>query len=626
MISKLADALRFRHFRLSTKLIVTYLLLTVVPMSLLGYIFYVQYTKSIEEQIGEYMPRFLYQANANIEKHVNEFAALPDLLFNSDDMISILRRDSSQSRSDLNKDLFALNGYLNRTYLGGSNPDVIAVFLLSKNRLFQSSKLRYTGFDRDQAIAPYRYDVDVLDKAKVILPSETTLRFENNTPYVLIMKQIIDTDNRRVLGTMFIAVQLTFIDHILRDFEKKDTADLWVMTRKGEIVYHTDPEKIGTFDSSIGQYPILNGSFRANVPGGPARLVSLAQSSQLDWVLVHSIPLKDLTERTDLVRNVTIFVFIAIVLVTTLLSVLFSVRITRPLKKLSRLMKNAEMGHFQADHSLQSRDEIGSLARSFNSMITTTRELIQTNYRIEIRQKEAELYALQSQINPHFIYNTLETIGMAVEEGETDTVVNMVTLLGRTLRFSVGNKSKTVRLAEEVQHVTDYLTIQKFRFEDRLAFDIAQHLDPNGPTLYSPKFILQPIVENAIKHGLDTRKTLEIHIGIGQEMSARSGKQDVVFRIRDNGPGIQPERMAELERELRSESLLVKDSGFGLGNVNARIVLMHGPEYGIQLHSIVGKGTEVIVRIPVVTMPDEREDAEREERSGMNAADTDADR
>ncbi len=614
MISRIRERLRFRNVRLSAKLIVTYLLLTVIPMSLLGYVSYVQYTKSIEEQIGEYMPRFLYQANANIEKHVSELEALPDLLFNSDDMIAILRRDPAlQSRAEQNRDLFTLNSYMARTYLGGGNPDVLGVFLLSKNRLFESTRLRYSGFDRNEAIAPYRYDVDVRDKGKLILPSETGLRFENNVPYVLVMKEILDTDNRRVLGTMFIAVQMTFVDRILRDFETNDRADLWVMNLRGEIVYHTDPERIGTFDPNVADYPILSGSFRTNAAGGSARLVSLSESAQLGWVLVHSIPLKDLTERADLVRNVTIFVFVGIVLVTTVLSVLFSLSITRPLKKLSRLMKNAEMGRFQVDHSLQSRDEVGSLARSFNSMITTTRELIQTNYRIEIRQKEAELYALQSQINPHFIYNTLETISMAVEEGESESVVDMVTLLGRMLRFSVGNKSKTVPLAEEIQHVRDYLTIQKFRFEERLAFDIALNVDLEGQTLYSPKFILQPIVENAIKHGLERRGRLGIHIGIGKEISARSGKQDIVFRIRDDGPGIPADRLAELEHELRSESHLAKDSGLGLGNVNARIVLLHGPEYGIQLHSIDGKGTEVIVRIPAIARPVETPRSDREE-------------
>ncbi|MCQ6559450.1 sensor histidine kinase [Paenibacillus mendelii] len=599
MIFKVPERYRFRNYRLSTKLIITYIILTVIPMMLLGYISFVQYNRSIQEQIGEYMPRFLQQANANIEKHIEEFMALPELLLNSDSAVAVLRRDSYQSQSDLNFDQYTLSNYLTRTYLNGSNSDVLGVFVLSKNRLFYSSRMEFTGLDWVKNANPYGQDLDLRGKAKIILPSETHLKFEGDIPYILITKQMNDFDNRKNLGTMFIAVQLTFIDSILRDFEKNEKADLWVMNRQGEIIYHTDRDKIGTIDPDIKRYPILNGSFLAE-GSGDSRLVSVTESSSFGGVIAHSIPLKYLTERTDLAKQVTIVVFIVMVVVTSIFSVLFALRVTRPIKKLSQLMKEVEMGKFQVNLKIQSTDEVGMLARSFNSMIATIRELIEKNYDIKIRQKEAELYALQSQINPHFMYNTLETINMAVENGETDTVVQMVTQLGRMLRFSVSNKFRIVRIEEELQHVTDYLMIQKFRFEDRLTFDIDRRTETGD--LYTPKFILQPIVENSIKYGMESRQALHIEIMISKEFSARSGESDIVLRIRDNGPGIAAERLGELEQSLRSGTLAGKDSEFGLSNVNDRIAMMLGADYGIQLHSIEGKGTEVTVRISMIDL------------------------
>src|SRR4030095_5362554 len=151
MIFKPPEQLRFRNYRLSSKLILVYLLLSVIPMSLLGIFSYLQYTKSIEEQIGEYMPRFLFQANANISKHMEDFAELHTLMFNSDNMIAILRRDSYQSQSKLNQDQYDVNNYLARTYLNTGNPDVMGVFIFSKNRFFYSARSKFTGLNANNA-------------------------------------------------------------------------------------------------------------------------------------------------------------------------------------------------------------------------------------------------------------------------------------------------------------------------------------------------------------------------------------------------------------------------------------------------------------------------------------------
>jgi Predicted signal transduction protein with a C-terminal ATPase domain len=601
MIFKWGKAIYAWSSRLSSKLIIVYSLLTVIPISLLGAISYIQYTKSIEEQIGEYMPRFLNQANATIAKHMEEYAELPSLLFNSDTIISILRHDAYQSSSNYNQDQFMVNSYLARTYLESGNPDILGVFLISKNRLFYSARLGFKGLDGNAALIPYGNDLDLRGNAKVLLSNELPLTFDNGHPYLLIMKQVQDVDNRKSLGTMLVAVQLDFIDKILRQFESNEKADLWLMNRSGEIIYHTDNEKIGEIDTELPKYPLLNGSFRKG-SGRNGAIISISESGMHDWILVHSIPLKYLTERTDWIRNVTIFMFFCIVLLTSALSISLSLKLTRPLVKLSRLMRQVELGRFHVDLNIQSKDEIGMLARSFNSMISTIRELIEKNFEIRLRQKESELYALQSQINPHFMYNTLETINMAVEEGKSTTVVDMVTLLGRMLRFSVSNRSRFVRISEEVQHMNDFLTIQKIRFKDRLIIESAQKTGIDS--YYTPKFILQPIVENAVKYGLETRKTLRIHIRIGRELGARSGEEDLVFRIRDDGPGISHHRLEELERSFRSDNLIARDSEFGLSNVNARIVMMLGNDYGLQLHSTHGQGTDVIIRIPILTEKD----------------------
>lgn len=586
----------FKNYRLMIKLLFTYTMITVVPMSLLGYFAYIQYTKSIQEQVGEYIPKVLDQANERINYQLNDLRQLPDLLYNSNQVIEVLRKDTYQKNSSLLQDKFLVNTYLTNTYINGGNAEILGVFLLSKNRLFESSKVSYTGFE--SIALPFGQDLDMKGKQAIIFPGQTTLKFKNNPPYILLMRQITDTENRMNLGTMFIAVDLSFIKNIVENLETVNKADIWLMNPNGQIIYHTNPKEIGRINTDLKNYPNINGSFRTTSQE-ENKLISISRTGPDQWILVHSVLLKNLTERTDIVRNATIIGFIVIILLSVLISVFLAWGVSRPINRLTNLMKQVEKGNFDVDLPIDSRDEVGILATSFNSMVNEIKDLIKQNYQIKLQQKEAELYALQSQINPHFMYNTLETIGMAVEEDDNETVVHMVSLLGRMLRFSISNKEKIVSIHQEVQHMKDYLTIQKIRFEDRIEFVIHEEIDTRN--YYSPKFILQPIVENAIKHGLEQMQTLKIEILITFNPLSKGSKEEVCFTISDNGPGIPASILLELNQYLDTNPLERRDSKFGLMNVHGRLMMMFGDDYGLRINSEMDKGTEVAISIPLLT-------------------------
>lgn len=576
-----------KNYRLRSKLIITYILLTVVPISLLGYISYYQYTKSIEEQVGEYIPKILDQANENIDKQMAELTYAPELLYNSSQVLSILRKNSYPTRSEFLNDRFIVNSYLSSTYFTEKN-SLLGVFVWTKQRLFSSTAVSYTGFEKEP---------EWLEKEGIILQHETDLRFKGKPPFFLIVKQIQDLENRRNIGTIAIAVQLSFIEKVLLNIKDQDEAEIWIMNRQGRVIYHTNPEQIGAVED-MTKFPITNGSFRS-YKDGQRMLVSVSEFERMDWITVHRIPFKYLTKQADLIRDVMVLFFIVIVLATLMISVLMAWSVSRPIHKLSRLMRNVEKGDFQVDLHIDSKDEIGILARSFNSMVSKIRELVQLNYHIELRQKQAELYALQSQINPHFMYNTLETISMAVEEDEKETVVKMVTLLGKMLRFSLSNKDRIVAMDKEVEHINNYLSIQKYRFEQRLNFTINAEIELHQ--YYSPKFILQPIIENCIKHGLETRKGLSINIRVSKINGIRPETEDIAISIRDSGTGINSETLEKIQELLKSDPIAKRDSGFGLINVHARIVMMFGAEYGLAVESKQHEGTEVVIRIPVIS-------------------------
>ncbi|WP_042462340.1 cache domain-containing sensor histidine kinase [Neobacillus dielmonensis] len=586
-----------KNHRLMTKLIVTYIFITVIPMALIGLTAYNQYTKSIEEQVGENIPKLLEQAHEQINAYLNDIRQLPDLLYNSAQVIEVLRKDTFQTNSSLLQDQFIVNSYLTKTFINGGNPDILGVFILSKNRLFQSSKVSYTGFE--SIALPYGQDMDLNGKQAIILPNQTNLRFKDAPPYILLMRQITDTENRMNLGTMFIAVDMSSFKSIFEKINTKQQAQISLMTNTGYIIYHSNLQYIGRINKHLADYPKINGSFKTTNED-ENRLISISRTGSEDWILEQSIPLKNLTERTDLVRNTTIIVFVLVVLLSTIISIFLAWNVSRPIHRLTSLMKKVEKGDFDVDLPIESSDEVGMLAKSFNSMVLEIKDLIKQNYQIKLQQKEAELYALQSQINPHFMYNTLETIGMAVEEDEEETVVEMVSLLGRMLRYSISNKEKVVTIDQEVQHMQDYLTIQKIRFEDRIEFYIYEKIDTNK--YLTPKFILQPIVENAIKHGLDHQQNFRIEIFISSQMNLVKNREEVLFKIIDNGPGMPKEIVTQLTNELESDPLGKRDARFGLINVHGRLAMMFGEQYGLKIESQMNQGTEVIIVIPLMKL------------------------
>jgi two-component system, sensor histidine kinase YesM len=587
---------KLKNTRLSTKLIITYFLLTVIPMGLLSILAYYEYTKSIENQVGEYIPKLLKQANHNIENNLAELENLPELIYNSSDVMAVLRDNTMKNQSQSQQEKFVVESFLTNTYLDNSS-EILGAFLLSKNRSFVSTRIPYNGFILENSSLPYGEEHALGETMEILLPNQANLKFEGNPHYLLVMKQITDFDNRKSLGTIFLAVKLSFVEKILSDLEEKDNATMWVMDETGKVIFHTNPSKIGTVFNELKEYPLVNGSFQT-VKQTEKTLISINRSSIHKWILVHSIPLKYLTKDTDVVKNVTVFAFIILVIITTAISIFLAWTVTKPIKKLGHIMQEVEEGNLNVSIPIHSKDEVGILAHSFDSMITEIRELIRKNYSIELRQKDAELYALQSQINPHFMYNTLQTISMAVEEGESKTVVEMVTILGRMLRYSLSNKDRLVPLSHEISHIEDFLKIQKFRFEERLSFDI--QVQPDRKIYYTPKFILQPIVENSIKYGLEKRKGLRIEILV-QELKTERGNNDLLFVIRDNGPGINKERLEEINLDLHTDPMGERESGFGMLNVHSRVKMMFGSNYELKITSMEEKGTEISIQIPTIT-------------------------
>lgn len=264
-----------------------------------------------------------------------------------------------------------------------------------------------------------------------------------------------------------------------------------------------------------------------------------------------------------------------------------------PIKKLHDVTTTITKNDLQALMTSDNVDEITELGLSFNIMIGKIKELLDSKIKEQENLKKAELRALQAQINPHFLYNTLDTIIWMAESKKTDQVVEIVSALSSFFRISLSKGADWITIAEEMERIRSYLTIQKMRYRDILDFQIEVDNDVAENTIL--KLILQPLVENALYHGIkNKRQGGTIHV-----RARRQGNDEVLLEVEDDGIGFTPEKLAQLRTDLEDNSDDIKlESGFGIGNVNKRIRLYYGLPYGLSVRSEYNTGTCVTLVIP----------------------------
>lgn len=324
---------------------------------------------------------------------------------------------------------------------------------------------------------------------------------------------------------------------------------------------------------------------------GKQYFVTYIESSKMEWTYYTLIPFDEIFERIVKVKKTIFIIFISLFVIILLIAVSFAKSITEPIERLNSKMKRVQLGNFEYIEEPNERalamDEAGQMHRNFRIMVERINELIHENYVKQLTIRDTEFKALQAQINPHFLYNTLESINWSAKMSNQTHISQMVEALGSLLRTSINLKEPLIPLSKELDIISHYVTIQRFRFEERLDF----HLDIPDRLLHCslPKLSLQPLVENAINYGLEQMIdtcTIKIHAYT---------KDDLLFvTVEDNGPGMEQQWV----EKLMNGEVKTKGSGLGLKNIEDRIKLLYGEAYGLMVESELNIGTKVTLMLP----------------------------
>ena len=360
---------------------------------------------------------------------------------------------------------------------------------------------------------------------------------------------------------------------------------------KGNIVYHPQQQQLynelQTENISLimdtDEDTVLTGT------GNDGKLYSISRSEKTGWTVVDCTNVKELLSKSRQAQSVYVLTAIILVIVALLFSRFMARSITLPIQKLRDSMKKVQEGDFSvSDVVVDSKNEIGSLTKSFDVMTHRIHELMEQNVHEQEEKRKSELKALQSQINPHFLYNTLDSIIWMAEGKKNEEVVLMTASLARLLRQSISNEDEVVPIANEVEYARGYLTIQKMRYKDKLEFQI----EVDSSILYIPliKLVLQPIIENAIYHGLKYKESKGLLIVKGFMKDGNA-----VLQVIDDGVGMDEETLAHIYDK---HKVNYHSNGVGVYNVQKRLKLYYGEDYGITYTSELGKGTTATITIP----------------------------
>ena len=412
--------------------------------------------------------------------------------------------------------------------------------------------------------------------------------------YVLsLYRQLNDINNlTKRLGIIRIDLSEREINRIYRDIQLGETGYVFITNKDGVILSHSNVEMINKNIRNEELFKKVftgeNGFYREKY-SGQDMLVTYYESNIQDMTYISVVPFKEITRELNTSLKVTLSI-VAVVIALAFIALSFlTMKITKPIKKMTVLMKKVEQGNLDVLINTDRKDEIGTLGRSFNSMTRKLKILIEEVYKIQLSRKEAELKTLQAQINPHFLYNTLDVIYWTSRLENASRTGEIVSALAKLFKLGLNKGSEITTIKKEVEHVQSYLTIQKFRYDEIPEFRIA--VDESILEHSTIKLILQPFVENALVHGIAEMG------GRGRvEILGRDQGKNICFEVIDNGKGMEEDRI----REIFEENFESDQKGYGVRNVHKRIKLYFGQDYGVEIFSKTASGTKVVITIPKV--------------------------
>ncbi len=578
-------------YTLKNKLIL-YFSIVFILVSLCISFYYSNYTKNLlEKNIIDNTQNNLTYILSNIDKQIQQCQDLSDWLYLNRGLDKLLIRDYSDTNYNFDYDVSAtykeINGRITNSSIGRY---VVSVIIEGKNKVNLKLYSEADFIDIGKMKATPWFQKGANSEVFVCAGIEDNLAKERyNKFFIPFVRKIIFSDTRKTIGWQVIGISPDLIRNSIKDFEVPDNDMLLILDKQNKCLFSSDNKLLGRDLSKSISIPEQNDkSFYSTVLGKKV-LVVYRKSAYSNYQIVQLVDYSLIEEQRTNATKIAFLILGITITVCCLFTIFLSSNLTKPLRRIMHRMECISKGNFHVEPELEGNDEIGELGKGINQLATNINQLLLKVKNDENTKKELEFKVLQSQINPHFVYNALNSIKVMAMIQKADGIYETATALGALLKETSKGAMSHITIEEEINLLDQYITIQKIRKKGLI--QVSYSIDSELLSCKIPKFTLQPIIENSIVHGFEGKKGLGI-----LDISAVLVEDDILIEIRDNGVGIPQDRIETILQKDKSQG--ERYSSVGLMNINERIKLTYGEKYGLSFESKYMEYSIVRILIP----------------------------
>lgn len=574
----------FTNMRIQTKLTLVFLLTIAAPLLFFGTFLLNTQIDLLESVASNSAQRELIQMADRMSLQLTQIKAITNLLYLDEDLNALL---SGYSAENPKLDKRTIHSVVSR-YNAGLNNLYFNVAIIMPDHKLYGNALHSASISSLDITDTNWYKFINGRMSNTIWTTDEKLDTVFSTPslpYIYAIRQIYDRHSWKPIGIMIIGFSETEIKKMYSGYVSSYQS-AYILEESGQIISSEDNQNLH-FPIDISMLNNYSGSYMQSI-SSTRQLVTYHTINATQWKIVTISDLDILLDEFSSAKNIFITILCLYLIAATILSFILPKKFLVPLKQLYHNMALVKEGDLNARVEIRANDEIGELSVQFNDMLITISNLVQNVINEQQLKREAEILALQTQINPHFLYNTLASIRFMVYSGKKEDADTVILALIRIMKNTLSDVSEFITVDKELSLLSDYIQIQQMTFARPI--DVTISVSDDIKNCKTAKLLLQPIVENAILHGLKPKQE-DCKLQIEGKLLDENA---IIFTVTDNGIGFESSRAYTSENEFQPKS------GVGLKNVNDRIALTFGSKYGLKIRSTPGSGTAVYITIPKI--------------------------